>query len=84
MYCQFVTKLSILRKSSSESVDNALVENKFKEHMHVTRSVEDELRDVLRKIKNPYFFKVGKFVVKSTFDEDGYTIGECLKALLML
>lgn len=52
MYCQFVTKLSILRKSSSESVDNALVENKFKEHMHVTRSVEDELRDVLRKINS--------------------------------
>ena len=52
MYCQFVTKLSILRKSSSESVDNALVENKFKEHMHVTRTVEDELREVLNKINS--------------------------------
>jgi hypothetical protein len=45
---------------------------------------KERMEDVLRKIKNPYFFKVGKFVVKSTFDEDGYTIGECLKALLML
>lgn len=52
MYCQFVTKLSILRKSSSESVDNALIENEFKKHMHVKRSVEDELRNVLRKINS--------------------------------
>lgn len=46
---------------------------------------KERMEDVLRQIKNPYFFKVGRFVVKSTFaDENGCTIGECIKALLML
>ena len=28
MYCDFVTKLRTLKKSSAESVDNALIENR--------------------------------------------------------
>lgn len=52
MYCDFVIKLRALKKSSAESVDNALVENKFKEYMHVTRSVENELREAIKEINH--------------------------------
>ena len=39
----------------------------------------------LDQVKNPYFFKVGKYIVKSTFSEgSGCTIGDCLRGLLML
>lgn len=50
MYCDFVTKLRTLKKSSAESVDNALIENKFKKYMHVNRKVEDEFRDVISQV----------------------------------
>lgn len=37
------------------------------------------------KMKNPFAFKVGKYVVKTTFDyEEGCTIGDCVDALLSL
>lgn len=46
---------------------------------------KERMEDVLSKIKNPYFFKIGKYVVKSTFaDENGFTIAECINALLMM
>ena len=43
------------------------------------------MEDILKKMKNPYFFKVGKYVVKAKFaGEDGLTIAECFEALLMM
>lgn len=46
---------------------------------------KERLKHTLDQVKNPYFFKVGKYVVKSTFSEDsGCTIGDCVKGLLML
>ena len=50
MYCDFVSKLRTLKKSSAESVDNALVENEFKRYMHVNRKVEDEFRNVISQV----------------------------------
>ena len=46
---------------------------------------KERLKYTLDQVKNPYFFKVGKYIVKSTFSEDsGITIGDCLRGLLML
>ena len=46
---------------------------------------KEKMKYTLDQIKNPYFFKVGKYIVKSTFSEDsGITIGGCIKGLLML
>lgn len=46
---------------------------------------KERLQHTLDQVKNPYFFKVGKYIVKSTFSEDsGCTIGDCVKGLLML
>ena len=46
---------------------------------------KERMEDVLKKMKNPFAFKIGKYVVKTTFDyEEGYTIGDCVDALLVL
>ena len=46
---------------------------------------KERLKHTFNQVKNPFFFKVGKYVVKSTFSEDsGCTIGDCVKGLLML
>ena len=46
---------------------------------------KERLKYTLDQVKNPYFFKVGKYIVKSTFSEDsGITIEDCLRGLLML
>lgn len=47
--CRFVDELHRLRKSSSESIDNIEKFDSFKKYMHVTRTVEDDLKGVLRK-----------------------------------
>ena len=46
---------------------------------------KERMEDVLEKMKNPFAFKIGKYVVKTTFeDETGCTIGDCVDALLIL
>ena len=46
---------------------------------------KERMEDVLKKMKNPFAFKIGKYVVKTTFDyEEGCTIGDCVDALLSL
>ena len=46
---------------------------------------KERMEDVLEKMKNPFAFKVGKYVVKTTFsNEEGCTIGDCVDALLIL
>ena len=42
---------------------------------------KERMEDVLEKMKNPFAFKIGKYVVKTTFeDETGCTIGDCVDA----
>lgn len=46
---------------------------------------KERLKHTLDQVKNPYFFKVGKYIVKSTFSEDSdITIGDCIRGLLLL
>ncbi len=49
MICDFVIQLSKLRKLSAESVENTSTFAPFKEYLHVERSVEKELRELLQK-----------------------------------
>lgn len=51
MHCDFVTQLARLRKLSSDSVDNAESFSDLNRYMHVTRVVENELKDLLREVK---------------------------------
>ena len=43
------------------------------------------MEELLKIMKSPYVFKVGKYVVKTKFaDKNGPTIAECFEALLMM
>lgn len=54
MKCELIDQLSKLRKQSVEAVDNATDENidDFKKYIHVKRNVEDELRELLKKVNS--------------------------------
>ena len=51
MHCNFVKQLARLRKLSSDSVDSPESFSELNRYMHVTRVVENELKDLLRKVK---------------------------------
>lgn len=44
---------------------------------------EEKLVEYIEQLKNPFLFKVGKFVVKQVFEEDtnSLTIEKCMKGL---
>lgn len=48
--CKFINELNRLRKSSNDSIDNVEKFDQFKSYMHVTRTAEDDLKKILRKI----------------------------------
>ena len=48
--CKFVNELNRLRKSSSDSIDNVESFDPFKVYMHVTRTAEEDLKNILRKV----------------------------------
>lgn len=52
MACEFVIKLSKLRKLSAESVENTNAFDSFKKYLHVVRPVETELRGLLREVNS--------------------------------
>ncbi len=44
---------------------------------------EERIKDYIRQIKNPYCFKCGKYVVISKFSENGLSLEDCLKGILL-
>ena len=48
--CKFSNELNRLRKSSSDSIDNVEKFDPFKSYMHVVRVVEEDLKELLRKV----------------------------------
>lgn len=50
--CKFVNELNRLRKSSSDSIDNVECFDSFKVYMHVTRTAEEDLKNILRSIND--------------------------------
>ena len=52
--CKFVTMLNKLRKSSMEAIDNLEELSDFKKYMHVTREVENILKDILSKVNSDH------------------------------
>jgi hypothetical protein len=44
---------------------------------------EERIADFVRQIKNPYFYKCGKFVVRARFAENGATFADCLCGILL-
>ena len=48
--CKFTSELNRLRKSSSDSIDNVEKFDDFKKYMHVVRTAEEDLKEILRKV----------------------------------
>lgn len=46
---------------------------------------KERMEELLKVMKSPYVFKVGKYVVRTKFaGEEGLTIAECFEALLKM
>lgn len=48
--CRFTNELIRLRKSSSDSIDHVEKFDGFKKYMHVIRTAEEDLKDILRRV----------------------------------
>jgi len=46
-------------------------------------SKEERIAEFLRQIKNPYCFKCGKFIVRARYAQNGVTLEDCLKQILI-
>ena len=43
---------------------------------------QDRIIEFVRKIKNPYRFKCGKFIVTARFADNGYTLEQCIERII--
>ena len=44
---------------------------------------EERIAEFLRQIKNPYCFRCGKFTVRAQFANNGVSLEDCLKQILI-
>ena len=44
---------------------------------------EERVAEFIRQIKNPYCFKCGKFTVRAQFTDNGVSLEDCLKQILI-
>lgn len=80
-----VEEFERLKNMSIDDVDESELVDINDVDVRMDLPPKERLKYTFNQVKNPFFFKVGKYVVKSTFSEDsGCTIGDCVKGLLML
>ncbi len=48
-----------------------------------TLTREERIAEFVRQIKNPYCFKCGRFTVRVQFAENGASLEDCLKRILI-
>ncbi len=46
-------------------------------------SKEERIAEFVRQIKNPYCFRCGKFTVRAQFADNGVSLEDCLKQILI-
>lgn len=44
---------------------------------------EERIAEFLRQIKNPYCFRCGKFTVRAQYAQNGVSLEDCLKQILI-
>ena len=44
---------------------------------------EERIAEFLRQIKNPYCFRCGKFTIRASYAQDGVSLEDCLKQIIM-
>ena len=54
-------------------------------HVSVNKDLsrEERIAEFLRQIKNPYCFKCSKFTVRAQFADNGVSLEDCLKQVLI-
>lgn len=46
-------------------------------------SKKERIAEYIKQIKDPHCFKCGKFIVKARFAENGVTLEDCLRGILL-
>ena len=81
----WIEELKNFKHISDEEIDRDSLVDVSTVDIRYDLPPKERMEDVLEKIKNPFVFKIGKYVVKTTLSDDAdCTIGECVDALLML
>lgn len=79
------TTLAQLKSVDLNNVDESLLVDITKIEINKELSPKARMIDFIKKVKNPYCFKVGDYIVKSTFDDSsGVSIDDCIENLLMI
>ena len=58
------------------TVDPDTLVDATKIHIDQNLPKEERMKEFLRQIKNPYCFRLGDMIVKSTYSEDGVSLKE--------
>ncbi len=52
-------------------------------HVDQNLTKEERVAEFVRQIRNPYCFKCGKFIVHARYAEDGDSLEDCLKRIMI-
>lgn len=74
--------LDALKNVDLKTVDRDTLVDIRDVNVNLELSKEERIVDFIRQIKNPYCFKVGKIIVKVSFNDNGPTLEEALINLL--
>lgn len=77
--------LAELKNIDLSNIDEDSLVDITKIEINKDLSPKARMLDFIKKVKNPYCFKVGEYTVKSTFDDSsGVSIDDCIENLLMI
>ncbi len=55
------------------------LEDLEKVKINMNQPVEERMKEFIKQIKNPYFFRCGKLIVQVEYSDTDKTINDCLK-----
>jgi hypothetical protein len=76
--------LKKMREIDINTIDPDTVVDAEDIHIDINLPKSERMAEYLRQIKNPYFMKVGKVIVKMNFNDGGPSLEECLVRYLRL
>lgn len=76
--------LKQMREIDINTIDPDTVVDAKDIHIDTNLPIPERMAEYVRQIKNPYFMKVGKVIVKMNFAENGPSARECYERYLRL
>lgn len=74
--------LEALAKMNFENIDKSEIVDINDIFINQSLSKEERILDYIKKVKNPYFVKIGDAFVKMSFSDNGLKIDECIERYL--